>query len=56
MLQIDLIKYSSLPVLKKFLGDDEGLELKVRVKVRERTCTLILCNSVLAIRLTFAAF
>lgn len=27
--QVDHIRYSSLPVLKTFLGTDEGLELKV---------------------------
>lgn len=28
-LQVDLIKLSSFPVLKKFLGTDEDLDLKV---------------------------
>ena len=28
-LQVDLIKFSTLPVLKRFLGTDEGLQLKV---------------------------
>lgn len=29
-LQVDIIKASCLPVLKRFLGTDEGLELKVK--------------------------
>ncbi len=29
VLQIDLIRMSTLPVLRRFLGTDEGLELKV---------------------------
>jgi hypothetical protein len=29
-MQVDLIKWSVLPVLKRFLGTDEGLELKVK--------------------------
>lgn len=28
--QVDLIKLSSFPILKRFLGTDEGLELKVQ--------------------------
>lgn len=29
LFQVDMIKLSSFPVLKRFLGTDEGLELKV---------------------------
>lgn len=32
-LQVDLIKLSTLPVLKRFLGTDEFLELKVSEKL-----------------------
>ena len=28
-MQVDIIKLSSIPVLKRFLGTDEGLEIKV---------------------------
>ena len=28
-MQVDLIKLSTFPVLKRFLGTDEGLEMKV---------------------------
>jgi hypothetical protein len=31
--QVDMLKSSSLPLLKKFLGTDEGLELKVIMNV-----------------------
>ena len=28
-MKVDLIKYSSLPILRRFLGNDDGLELKI---------------------------
>ena len=41
--QADLIKLSTLPILKRFLGTDEGLELKVSQASEEQISPHFFC-------------